>query len=153
MQAANARYGRIVIRFYVAFHGLLLTVVCVGVWFLAARSNSNGIPPNTSLGFRTQHTLASAQGWYAAQRVGFHIGAVAVTVITAAMVAVVAVAYIRRLNPMWILIAPVIGGLAIAASFMIAGRYADHAATTITTDDGPQAAPASAIRKLPVIPM
>ena len=41
------------------------------------------------------------------------------------------VAYIRRLSPMWILIAPTIGGIAIAGCFMIAGQRADHAATSV----------------------
>jgi hypothetical protein len=106
------------------------------------RSNSDGIPPNTRLGFRTQHTLASAHGWYAAQRVGFHIAAIADTIVTAAVFTIIAVAYIRRLNPMWIFVAPIVGGLAIAACMVIAGNYADHAATTV-----------SAIRQLPVLLM
>jgi hypothetical protein len=112
-------------------NGFLLAVVCAGVWFLALRSSSHGIAPNTSLGFRSQHTLASLQGWYAAQRVGFHFAAVADTIITAAVFAIVAVAFIRRLNPMWILIVPVIGGIAVGVCFIIAGHQADHAAISV----------------------
>jgi hypothetical protein len=138
-QTPNARYGRITLRIYMALNGLLLIIVCAGLWFFAARANSHGIPPNTSLGFRSQHSLASLHGWYVAQRVGFHFAAVADTVITVAVFALVAVAYIRRLNPMWILIVPVIGGLAVGVCFMIAGHYADKSAISVET----QAAPTS----------
>ncbi len=103
------------------------------LWLLAVRSSSNGIPPNTNLGFRTEHTLASAQGWYAAQPVGFHLAAVADSVITVAVFAIVAVLYIRRFNPRWILVVPVIGGIAVAVCFVIAGHYADQAATSTAT--------------------
>jgi hypothetical protein len=132
-QTPNARYGRISIRINAGLNLLLLTVICAGLWFLAARANSHGIPPNASLGFRSQHTLASLRGWYVAQRVGFHFAAVASTVVTAAVFAIVAVAYTRRVNPMWILIVPVVGGIAVAVCFMIAGQRADHAAISVET--------------------
>jgi hypothetical protein len=134
-QTPNARYPK-TIHFYAALNGLLLILGCAVLWYLAARSSSNGIPPNTSLGFRDQHTLASAQGWYAAQRVGFHLTAVVDTVITAVALAIAAVAYVRRFHPIWILIIPAIGGLAIAVCFMIAGHYADQAAILVATTVG-----------------
>jgi hypothetical protein len=62
-----------------------------------------------------------------------HFAAVASTVITAAVFAIVAVAYTRRVNPMWILIVPVVGGIAVAVCFMIAGQRADHAAISVET--------------------
>jgi hypothetical protein len=43
-------------------------------------------------GFRDQQTLASTQGWYAAQRAGFHIAAITETVVTAGVLAFAAVA-------------------------------------------------------------
>lgn len=132
-QTPNARYGRIVLRIYAALNGLLLIVTCAGLWFFAVRANSHGIPPNRSLGFRSQHTLASLHGWYVAQRVGFHFVAVAVTVVTAVVLVIITVAYIRRLNPMWILIVPIIGGIAVGVCFMIAGQKADHAAISVET--------------------
>ncbi len=56
--------------------------------------------PNKSLGFRDDQTLVSEHGWYAAQRVGFHVGAIAATAITLVVFAVVAVillaAFTRR---------------------------------------------------------
>lgn len=130
-QTPNARYGRMTLRICTAFNGLLLIVICAGLWVFAARANSHGIPPNTSLGFRSQHTLASLHGWYAAQRVGFHFAAVADTFVTATVFAITAVAYVRRWNPMWILIIPAVGGFAVALCFMIAGHYADHAAISV----------------------
>jgi hypothetical protein len=125
-----------------AFNGLVLIVICAGLWFFAARANSHGIPPNTSLGFRSQHTLASLHGWYVAQRVGFHFAAVADTAITVAVFAIVAVVFIRRLNPMWILIVPAIGGLAVAGCFMAAGHQADKAAMSVEVTAAPRAAAA-----------
>src|ERR1700761_1861592 len=107
-ETPNARYGRIVLGIYTALNGLLLIVGCAGAWFFNARANSHGIAPNTTLGFRSQHTLASLHGWYVAQRVGFHFAAVAATVITVAVFVIVAVALVRRLNPMWILVVPVL---------------------------------------------
>ena len=62
-QTPNARYGRMMLRIWTASNGLLLIVVSAGLWFFAARANSHGIPPNTSLGFRSQQTLASLHGW------------------------------------------------------------------------------------------
>lgn len=138
-QAANARYGRIVLVSYAVLNGLLLTVVCAGAWFLAVRANSHGIAPNTSLGFRSQHTLASLHGWYVAQRVGFHFAAVADTIVTVVVFAIVAAAFIRRLNPIWILIIPIIGGIGVGVCFMIAGQKADRAAISVKTTDAPKA--------------
>ena len=132
-QTPNARYGRITVRISTALNGLLLIVICAGLWFFAARANSHGIPPNTTLGFRSQRTLASLHGWYVAQRVGFHFAAIAVTVVIAVVFAIIAVAYVRRVNPMWILIVPVIGWIAVAVCFMIAGHYADQAAISVET--------------------
>jgi hypothetical protein len=48
---------------------LLLLVACAVGWFFAARANHHGIAPNTTLGFRSQHTLASVHGWYVAGNV------------------------------------------------------------------------------------
>jgi SdpI/YfhL protein family len=125
--------GRTVIHIWVALNGLLLAAVCVALWYCAARSAGNGIPPKTSLGFRDQHTLASTQGWYAAQRVGFHIAAICQTVVTATVFAVVAVAYLRRLNPMWSAIIATVGGLSVVACLLIAGHYADQAAISVNS--------------------
>jgi hypothetical protein len=130
-QTPNARYGRITIRIYAGLNLLLLVVVCAGLWFFVAKADSHGIAPNTSLGFRSQHTLASLHGWYVAQRVGFHFAAIGTTIITAAVFAIVAVVYIRRLNPMWVMIVPIIGAIAVAVCFMIAGQKADHAAVSV----------------------
>jgi hypothetical protein len=140
-ETANARYGRIVLGIYVALNGLLLIVACAGAWFFAARSNRHGIAPNTTLGFRSQHTLASLHGWYVAQRVGFHFVAVAATVITVAVFAIVAVALIRRLNALWIFIVPVIGAIALVVCFVIAGQRADRAAISVETSPSTSAAP------------
>ena len=130
-QTPNARYGRITLRIWTVSNGVLLIGVSAGLWFFAARANSHGIQPNTSLGFRSQRTLASLHGWYVAQRVGFQFAAVATTVITVAVLAIVAVAYIRRLNPMWIMLVPVIGALAVGACLIVAGQRADHAANAV----------------------
>jgi hypothetical protein len=108
-RAQNTHYPKI-IHFYVAFHAVLLIAVSVGLWCLAARSSRHAVAPNTHLGFRSQHTLVSAQGWFVAQRVGFRFAAIAVTIVAAVVLAVVALAYGRRLNTMWLLIIPVIGG-------------------------------------------
>ncbi len=121
------------IHLYAAFNGLLLLGTCASLWYFAARSGSNGIPPNTSLGFRDQQTLACAQGWYAAQRVGFHIAAITETVVTAVVFAVAAVVYIRRSHPVWILIVSTIGVLSIVVCLVIAGHYADRAAISVNS--------------------
>jgi hypothetical protein len=139
-QTANARYGRIVLGVYAGFNGLLLVVACGVLWWLNARAHRHGISPNTSLGFRSQHTLASLHGWYVAQRVGFHFAAVAVTVITVAVLAVLAVAFVRRLNPMWVLIVPILGGIAAGVCIALAGHRADHAAITVETPTSRSAA-------------
>jgi hypothetical protein len=141
-ETANARYGRIVLGSYAALNALLLLVVCAGAWILTARANSHGLAPSTTLGFRSEHTLTSLHGWYVAQRVGFHFVAISATVITVAVFAIVAVAFVRRLNAMWILIVPIVGGLAIGACVMIAGQRADHAATTVETPPAHSAASA-----------
>jgi hypothetical protein len=125
--------GRKVIHVWMALNGLLLIVVCIALWYCAARSGSNGIPPNTSLGFRDQYTLASTQGWYAAQRVGFHIAAIAETVVTVAVFAIAIVAYVRRANPISIAIVSTLGGLSIVACLLIAGHYADQAAIAVNS--------------------
>lgn len=41
------------------------------------------------------------------------------------------VAYIRRLNPMWIMIVSAIGGLAVGACFIAAGQRAEQAAIDV----------------------
>jgi hypothetical protein len=125
------------IHIYAAINGLVLAGTCVSLWFLAARANGNGVPPNTTLGFRDRQTLASEPGWYAAQRVGFHIGAVAATIITVAVFAVVAVVYARHLHPAWTLIVPSVGLAALALAFVIAGHYADKAAVSATSSAAP----------------
>jgi hypothetical protein len=133
--------GSKAIYVYAVFNGLLLAAICVGLWLLAAQANSNRIPPNRALGFRDGQTLASEHGWYAAQRVGFHIGAVAATIITVAVLAVLVVAYLRRLHPAWALIAPIIGGVAVAVAMVVAGQYADDAARAATSAAAPLALP------------
>ncbi|OBH22010.1 hypothetical protein [Mycobacterium sp. E3247] len=137
-QKPNAGYPKI-IHAYVAFHAVLIIAACSGLWYLAVRSTSHGIAPNTKLGFRSQHTLVSAQGWYVAQKVGFHFAATAVTMVTVVMFAVVVVAYARRLNPMWLLIVPLAAGIAVGVCLMIAGYRADHAAVTVETPNLPRA--------------
>jgi len=127
----NARYGKLTIGWYLAVNAFLLVVVAGGSWFFAARANSRGIPPNTALGFRSQHTLSSLHGWYVAQRVGFHFVAVAATVIAVIVFSVVTFAFIRRSNPMWMLFVPVVGDLAIVVCFIIAGQHADQAAISV----------------------
>jgi hypothetical protein len=130
-QTPNARYGRITMRVWTAANAVLLVAASAGFWFFAARANRRGIQPNTSLGFRSQHTMASLQGWYVAQRVGFHFAAVSTTVVSLAVLVFVVVAYARRLNPMWIMIVPAIGGLAVGACLILAGQRADHAAAAV----------------------
>lgn len=142
-ETANARYGRLVLSIYAAFNGLLLIAVCAGLWFFSARANSHGIPPNTNLGFRSQHTLASLRGWYIAQRVGFHFAAIADTIITAAVFMIMAAVFFRRLNPMWILIVPIIGGITVGVCLIIAGHQADEAAISIERSAAPKAEPMS----------
>ena len=132
-QTVNARYGRIVLGLYAGFNGLLLLAACAILWWFNARAHRHGIAPNTTLGFRSQHTLASLHGWYVAQRVGFHFAAVATTVITVAVLVAIAVAFIRRLNPMWILVMPILGGVAVGVCVVLAGHRADHAAISVET--------------------
>jgi flagellar basal body-associated protein FliL len=139
-QTPNVRYGKITLLIYTALNVLLLVVICVGLWIFAARANSHGIPPNTHLGFRSQHTMASLHGWYVAQRVGFHFAAIADTVVTAVVFAILALVFVRRSNPIWILILPIIGGIAVGGCFVIAGHRADHAAISVET---PKAEPMS----------
>jgi len=141
-QTPNARYGRISIGLTAGFNLVLLIIACAGLWFLAARANRHGIAPSTTLGFRTQHTLASLHGWYVAQRVGFHFAAIATTIITVVVFAIVAAVYVRRLNPMWIMIVPIIGALAVAVCFMIAGQKADQAAVSVEPAGAMAASPA-----------
>jgi hypothetical protein len=129
--AVNARYGRITISWFLAFHALLLIVVSAGSWYFAARANGHGIAPNTELGFRSQYTLSSLHGWYVAQRVGFHFVAIGTTAVAVVVFAAVAFAFVRRSNPMWMFFVPVIGNLAIAACFIIAGQHADQAAIAV----------------------
>jgi hypothetical protein len=139
-QTANARIGRIVLGVYAGFNAVLLVAVCGFLWLFNARAHRHGISPNTHLGFRTQHTLASLHGWYVGQRVGFHFAAIAVTVITVAVLAVLAVAFVGRLNPMWLLIVPVLGGIAVGVCIVLAGHRADHAAITVETPPAHSAA-------------
>jgi len=139
-QTANARIGRIVLGVYAGFNGLLLVIACGVLWWLNTRAHHHGISPNTSLGFRSQHTLSSLHGWYVAQRVGFHFAAIAVTVITVAVLAVLAVAFVRRLNPMWVLLVPILGGIATGLCVVLAGHQADHAAISVETPPAHSAA-------------
>ena len=139
-QTVNARYGRIVLGLYAGFNGLLLLAASAILWWLNARAHRHGIAPNTTLGFRSQHTLASLHGWYVAQRVGFHFAAVATTVITVAVLVAIAVAFIRRLNPMWILVMPILGGVAVGVCVVLAGHRADHAAISVETPASASAA-------------
>lgn len=133
MAAANARYGRIIMGIYTAVNLLMLIGVSAATWILTVRAHHHGIAPNTTLGFRTQATLASLHGWYVAQRVGFQFVAVSATIVTAAVLTVVVVAYTRRNHPLWIFLAPALGAAVIAISFMVAGQRADAAATRAET--------------------
>jgi len=130
-QTTNARYGRLTLSLSMVFNAVLLIGTCVALWVFNARANSHGIPPSTTVGFRSQHTLASLHGWYVAQRVGFHFAAVASTSVTVIVFAIVALAFVRRSNPMWMLFVPVIGELVIAGCFVAAGHRADNAALSI----------------------
>lgn len=132
-QARNSRDRKASLRIYTAAHAVLLAAICIGMWILTARANSRGIQPNATLGFRSQATLASLRGWYVAQRVGFHFVAIGVTAITVAVYVALAFVFIRRSSPMWILIVPIIGGIAIGGCFLIAGQRADKAATSVET--------------------
>lgn len=133
VQSPKARRGK-AIHVYTILNGLLLAGTCVGLWLLAARANNNGVPPNKTLGFRDDRTFASEQGWYAAQRVGFHIGAATATTITVVVFAVLAIAYVRRFPPVWALTVTIVGELAIAVCLLIAAHYADKAATMATSN-------------------
>lgn len=139
-ETTNARYGRIVLRSYAALNAVLLLVTSIGAWVLDAQANRHGIAPSTTVGFRSEHTLTSLHGWYVAQRVGFHFAAVSVTVITVLVLGTLGVAYARRLNAFWILAVPIVGGLAIGACLLIAGRQADHAAATVEAPPAKHAA-------------
>lgn len=150
MAAANARYGRIVMGIYTALNLLLLTGVSAGTWILTVRARHHGIAPNTTLGFRTQATLASLHGWYVAQRVGFQFVAVSTTIVTAVVLAVIVVAHTRHKNPLWIFLAPALGAAVIAISFMIAGQRADAAATRVETTAAHGDSPASAAALSPM---
>lgn len=138
-QTPKLQYNR-AIHFYTVLNGLLFAGICGSLWLLTARAHSNSIPPNTTLGFRDQRTLADPQAWYAAQQVGFRFGAVADTIVTVAVFAVVAVVYLRRFHPIWVLIVPVIGQIAIAVCFVIAGHQADKAASSVASTVAPQVA-------------
>jgi hypothetical protein len=130
-QTANARYGRIILGLYAALNAVLLVGVSAVLWYFNARAHSHGISPNAQLGFRTQHTLASLHGWYVAQRAGFHFAAVAATVITVIVLAFIAIAAVRRLNPWWILLVPALGGVAVGVCLVVAGHRADAAAVSV----------------------
>jgi xanthine/uracil permease len=62
-----------------------------------------------------------------------HSSAIAVTIVTVAVFAIVAVTFIRRLNAAWILIVPIIGGIAAGVCLLIAGQKSDHAAISVET--------------------
>jgi hypothetical protein len=130
-QTADARYGRIILGLYAGLNAVLLVGVSAVLWYFNARAHSHGISPNAQLGFRTQHTLASLHGWYVAQRAGFHLAAVAATVITVIVLAFIAIAAVRRLNPWWILLVPALGGVAVGVCLVVAGHRADAAAVSV----------------------
>lgn len=127
----NSRPGAVTLRIYALVNALLLVGVCGFLWVLASRANNHGIPPSTSLGFRSQATLASLQGWYVAQRVGFHFAALAASGITVAAFGLAVVVYVRRASPAWILLIPALAGLGIGVSMLLAGQRADKAAVTV----------------------
>jgi hypothetical protein len=127
----NARYGRIVLGLYAGFNALLLIGACAVLWYFNGQAHDHGISPNAKVGFRTQHTLASLHGWYVAQRAGFHFAAIAATVITVVVFVLVALAAVRRLSALWILIVPIVGGLAIGGCLILAGHKADAAAVSV----------------------
>jgi len=139
-QATNARYGRIVLGIYAAINAVTMIGAAIALWVLSARANHRGIDPNTSVGFRTQRTLASLRGWYAAQRVGFHFAAISTTVITV-VVLVALVALLRRRKLWWIVPVPIVGGIAIGVVMIIAGQRAEHAAITVERPAATSAAP------------
>ncbi len=58
------------LRFYAMVNCVLLIAMAASLWYLAGRADQHSIPPNTTVGFRSEHTLVSAAGWYAAQRAG-----------------------------------------------------------------------------------
>jgi hypothetical protein len=132
-QATNARYGRIIVGLYVGLNAALLIGTSAVLWTFNSRAHSHGISPNGQFGFRTQHTLSSLRGWYVAQRAGFHFAAVAATVITVIVLALIVIAVVRRLNPLWLLLIPVLGGVAVGVSLVLAGHRADHAAVSVET--------------------
>lgn len=137
MAAANARYGRIIMGAYTLINVLLLVSVVATAWIFTVRAHHHEISPNTTLGFRSQATLASLHGWYVAQRVGFQFVAIAATAVTVAVLLTMAIAYLRGPKPLWIFAAPAIGAAVIALSFMVAGERADAAATHVETPATP----------------
>ncbi|MCV7355220.1 hypothetical protein [Mycolicibacterium fluoranthenivorans] len=116
------------LRFYAMVNCVLLIAMAASLWYLAGRADQHSIPPNTTVGFRSEHTLVSAAGWYAAQRAGFHFAAIAVSIIVALEIVVV---YLRRTSPMWLLIVPTVGWLALVGAVVVAAGHADAAALSV----------------------
>jgi hypothetical protein len=145
-QATNARYGRIVLGIYAVINAVTLIGAAIGLWVLSARANHRGIAPNTSLGFRTQHTLASLHGWYVGQRVGFRFAAISTTVIAVAVLVVLAAALLRGRKLWWIVPVPIVGGIAVGVAMVIAGQRAEHAAITVERPAATSAVPGALTR-------
>lgn len=62
-----------------------------------------------------------------------HVVQAPYTTTEAVVPAILALVFVRRSNPMWMLILPIIGGIAVGVCFVIAGHRADHAAISVET--------------------
>lgn len=141
--SAGRRSGRLVLGAYTGFNVVLLLSACSFLWLQRSRAYHHGIAPNTSVGFRSQHTLASLRGWYVAQRVGFSFAATAATVVAVIVVVAIAVAVVRGMNPVWIPVIPIVGGVAVGVCLVLAGHRADGAAAVVETPPATSAPPGS----------
>ncbi|WP_131721825.1 MULTISPECIES: hypothetical protein [Mycolicibacterium] len=130
-QSSNTPAKSTLLRTYAITNSVLLIGITVALWYLRAQSDRNGIPPSGNLGFRTEHTLVSASGWYAAQRTGFHYAAIAATIITALAILAAATAIRLGASQTWILILPPVGWIALIIAIVIAGSHADTAAISV----------------------
>lgn len=128
---SSALHLRILISVYLLTNALLFGGISITLWILWGRARDHKIPPGTTLGFRSQETLASAKAWYAAQDIAFQFAAIGTTAVTLAVVATMAAGQIRRWSMFWSLVIPVGGWLAVAVCVLLAGWQADAMATAI----------------------